>query len=75
MQLMARYPDGYFQLAIVDPPYGIGYSDLVGKKKESDGWKKGSQVNGMQIRLLGSIFQSYSGFQKIKSFGVETTLT
>jgi site-specific DNA-methyltransferase (adenine-specific) len=23
MQLMARYPDGYFQLAIVDPPYGI----------------------------------------------------
>ena len=22
MQLMARYPDGYFQLAIVDPPYG-----------------------------------------------------
>ena len=24
MQLMARYPDGYFQLSIVDPPYGIG---------------------------------------------------
>ena len=23
MQMMARYPDGYFQLAIVDPPYGI----------------------------------------------------
>lgn len=23
MQLMARYPDGYFDLAIVDPPYGI----------------------------------------------------
>ena len=22
--LMARYPDNYFDLAIVDPPYGIG---------------------------------------------------
>ena len=24
MQLMSRYPDKYFDLAIVDPPYGIG---------------------------------------------------
>lgn len=23
MELMKRYPDGYFDLAIVDPPYGI----------------------------------------------------
>ena len=23
MQLMARYEDNYFDLAIVDPPYGI----------------------------------------------------
>lgn len=27
MELMARYPDKYFDLAIVDPPYGIGFSD------------------------------------------------
>jgi site-specific DNA-methyltransferase (adenine-specific) len=27
MLLMARYPDNYFDLAIVDPPYGIGFSD------------------------------------------------
>ena len=26
MELMARYPDNYFDLAIVDPPYGIGIS-------------------------------------------------
>jgi site-specific DNA-methyltransferase (adenine-specific) len=26
MQLMARYPDNYFELAIVDPPYGINAS-------------------------------------------------
>jgi site-specific DNA-methyltransferase (adenine-specific) len=24
MELMSRYPDKYFELAIVDPPYGIG---------------------------------------------------
>jgi site-specific DNA-methyltransferase (adenine-specific) len=24
MQMMARYPDNHFELAIVDPPYGIG---------------------------------------------------
>lgn len=24
MQVMARYPDKYFDLAVVDPPYGIG---------------------------------------------------
>ena len=27
MVMMKRYPDNYFDLAIVDPPYGIGFSD------------------------------------------------
>jgi len=31
MQLMARYPDNYFDLAIVDPPYGIGDKFKGGK--------------------------------------------
>jgi site-specific DNA-methyltransferase (adenine-specific) len=30
MELMARYPDKYFDLAIVDPPYGIGISNKKG---------------------------------------------
>ena len=30
MELMARYPDNYFDLAIVDPPYGINASMGVG---------------------------------------------
>ena len=36
MDLMARYPDKYFDLAIVDPPYGLGnrLSDGGGKRKE-----------------------------------------
>lgn len=27
MTVMAEYPDGYFDLAIVDPPYAVGASD------------------------------------------------
>jgi len=29
MELMARYPDKYFDLAIVDPPYGIGAAKQI----------------------------------------------
>ncbi len=39
MDLMARYPDNYFDLAIVDPPYGIGESG--GKNRNN---KKGSNI-------------------------------
>ena len=37
MELMSRYEDNYFDLAIVDPPYGIGASKGVGctRGKES----------------------------------------
>jgi len=33
MLLMARYPDNYFDLAIVDPPYGISINMNMGLKK------------------------------------------
>lgn len=33
MELMSRYPDGYFELAIVDPPYGIGLDGDISIKK------------------------------------------
>lgn len=33
MQLMARYPDNYFDLAIVDPPYGININVSMGRRK------------------------------------------
>jgi len=38
MQLMSRYEDNYFDLAIVDPPYGIGESG--GDKKRNRGHKR-----------------------------------
>lgn len=34
MKGMAQFPDKYFELAIVDPPYGIG----AGKEKPHNGW-------------------------------------
>jgi site-specific DNA-methyltransferase (adenine-specific) len=34
MELMARYPDKYFELAIVDPPYGINITnECMGGRK------------------------------------------
>ena len=33
MALMARYPDNYFDLAIVDPPYGINVNMNMGVRK------------------------------------------
>jgi len=33
MELMAKYPDGYFELAIVDPPYGINVNVNMGRRK------------------------------------------
>ena len=32
MKLMARYEDNYFDLAIVDPPYGIGFDKKIRDK-------------------------------------------
>jgi site-specific DNA-methyltransferase (adenine-specific) len=50
MELMARYPDKYFDLSIIDPPYGIGADKVQnnaamqrikagGKSKAGRGWK------------------------------------
>jgi len=45
MELMSRYPDNYFDLAIVDPPYGIGVSEWMakdsGNKRKNSATKKG----------------------------------
>jgi site-specific DNA-methyltransferase (adenine-specific) len=44
MALMARYPDKYFDLAIVDPPYGIG-ADNPTKKPNKVKQKNGTFLN------------------------------
>jgi len=42
MQLMARYEDNHFDLAIVDPPYGININESIGRRKgeKHSGYKK-----------------------------------
>jgi len=44
MQLMARYEDNHFDLAIVDPPYGIDIQNAGGSSKHL-GFKKYTQKN------------------------------
>jgi len=39
MALMARYPDKHFDLAIVDPPYGIGFGKFNRTNTDSTGVK------------------------------------
>ena len=37
MAVMSRYPDNYFDLAIVDPPYGIDAANTFGGEKRKSG--------------------------------------
>ena len=41
MQGMREFPDKYFDLAIVDPPYGIGASEMTMGKCSKKQWEKG----------------------------------
>lgn len=41
MEGMKEYPDKFFDLAIVDPPYGLGMHKQIGKKKGETGNKWG----------------------------------
>lgn len=70
MALMARYPDNYFDLAIVDPPYGIGISSnpvrqMHSKKKwdkeipESNYFNELFRVSKNQIIWGGNYFFDY----------------
>ena len=72
MEIMKQYPDKYFDLAIVDPPYGInadtnqlGLANKKGFTKNAGTYKQYHQKNTLM---------NYSVFQKIKLYGVETIL-
>ena len=61
MQLMARYPDGYFDLAIIDPPYGIGED---GNKNHSRG--KITKPTKYKSKLWDRTTASISFFTELK---------
>jgi len=43
MLLMSRYEDNHFELAIVDPPYGIGASEMTMGSGKNKKYKKGKK--------------------------------
>lgn len=53
MDLMARFPDKYFDLAIVDPPYGINAEQGTNRasrkqfKAKEYGWDSGTPGGGV----------------------------
>jgi site-specific DNA-methyltransferase (adenine-specific) len=49
MKLMGRYPDKYFDLAIVDPPYGLGDRFVKGGAKGSMGSMRNLADNKVTI--------------------------
>ena len=58
MELMARYPDKYFDLAIVDPPYGIDIAkwDSIDLKPSQEYFKELFRVSKNQIIWGGNYF-------------------
>ena len=61
MEGMARYPDKYFDLAIVDPPYGIGEdggkNHTRGKKSIAKNYKPfyGNDLNSMSVEYFNEL--------------------
>ncbi len=52
---MKQYPDKYFQLAIVDPPYGLGKRLSQRGGKHKDGWQVAAVNFQMNISTIGTI--------------------
>ena len=60
--MMQRYSDNYFDLSIVDPPYGIGEDG--GKSKGRTTRKDGSIRNGVDQRNGSIIYRKTAGYAK-----------
>ena len=56
MELMARYPDKYFDLAIVDPPYGIEIAEWDKERPTAEYWEQLFRVSKNQIVWGGNYF-------------------
>ena len=83
MEGMAQLPDGYFDVAIVDPPYGVGSITYMPHKrtKAIGGFLDEynimvatldmAQRSSVKRKYLPSIVHSESGAKTIKNFGDE----
>ena len=67
MELMKRYPDKHFELAIVDPPYGIG---IDGNKEQL--WKDGTlKRKGHKQKEWDSAIPTQEYFKELKRVSKE----
>jgi site-specific DNA-methyltransferase (adenine-specific) len=64
MELMSRYPDNYFDLAIVDPPYGIG-ADKEKVTPKNNTWK-GKRNKGYKSKQWDSGTPTLEYFNELK---------
>lgn len=72
MDGMKQFPDKYFDLAVVDPPYGIGASEMTMGKGTKNNGVKGNIGMILHRRKIAST--NYLGFQNNKLFLEEITL-
>jgi site-specific DNA-methyltransferase (adenine-specific) len=55
MELMSQYPDNYFDLAVVDPPYGIGF-DGAKQTSGSHGGRKAHEFKGWDSKIPDKVY-------------------
>ena len=58
MQGMKRYPEKYFDLAVVDPPYGIEIAEWDKERPTDEYWEQLFRVSKNQIVWGGNYFTS-----------------
>jgi len=56
IKLMARYPDNYFDLSIVDPPYGINLADWDANTPKQEYFTELCRISKNQIIFGGNYF-------------------
>jgi len=65
MEIMKQYPDKYFDLAIVDPPYGIG-ADLKNSKRELKSKKSAAISSDFGGQIWDSAIPTEEYFAELK---------
>lgn len=65
MDIMKQYPDKYFDLAIVDPPYGIG-ADLKNSKRELKSKKSAAISSDFGGQIWDSAIPTEEYFAELK---------
>lgn len=66
MEAMKQFPDGYFDLAIVDPPYGDGNSKIGGGYALEDG-----SADTKRWNRFGQRFDRYKNIENRGNLGGE----